>query len=69
VCPGHSTPWRAFCDAYFARTPVQVWVASRGFGGKSFLLSLLGLVEALTLGADTNLLGDRESSPSGCSST
>jgi hypothetical protein len=57
VCPDHSTPWRAFCDAYFARSPVQVWVASRGFGGKSFLLSLLGMVEALTLGADTNILG------------
>lgn len=57
VCPHHSTPWRAFADAYFARSPVAIWKASRGFGGKSFLLSLLGLTEALTLGADTNVLG------------
>lgn len=57
VCPNHSTPWRAFCDAYFARSPVVVWKASRGFGGKSFLLALLGLTEAITLKADVNILG------------
>jgi len=57
VCPGHSTPWKAFADAYFGRFPVIVWWASRGFGGKSFLLSLLSLVEALTLKADVNILG------------
>lgn len=57
VCPNHSTPWRAFCDAYFARYPVTVWEASRGFGGKSFLLSLLALVEACTLKVDVNVLG------------
>lgn len=57
VVPGHSTPWRAFSDAYFARSRVSVWKASRGFGGKSFLLALLGLTEALTLGADVKILG------------
>jgi hypothetical protein len=57
VCPGHSSPWRAFCDAYFARHRVSVWVASRGFGGKSFLLAMLGLVEALTLKGDVTCLG------------
>lgn len=57
VCPGHCSPWEAFRDAYFAKAPVAVWKASRGFGGKSFTLSLLGLVEALTLGADVNVLG------------
>lgn len=57
VCPGHSTPWRAFCDSYFALHPVVVWKASRGFGGKSFLLSLLGKTEAETLKADVNILG------------
>jgi hypothetical protein len=57
VCANHSTPWRAFADAYFARSPVSVWKASRGFGGKSFLLALLGLVEAITLKADVNILG------------
>jgi hypothetical protein len=34
-----------------------VWKASRGFGGKSFMLALLGLTEALTLGCDVNILG------------
>lgn len=57
VCDEHSTPWRAFCDAYFARSPVTVWKASRGFGGKSFLLALLGLTEAVTLKANVNVLG------------
>jgi len=57
VCPNHSTPWRAFCDSYFCRSPVSVWKASRGFGGKSFLLALLGLTEAITLKADVNILG------------
>jgi len=57
VCPEHTTPWRAFCDAYFARSPVTVWEASRGFGGKSYLLALLGLTEAVTLKAGVNVLG------------
>ena len=57
VCPNHSTPWRAFADAYFARSRLAVWKASRGFGGKSFLLALLGLTEAVTLKADVNILG------------
>ena len=57
VCPGHVSPWHAFCDAYFARHRVSVWVASRGLGGKSFLLAMLGLVEALTLKADVTILG------------
>lgn len=57
ICAGHSTPWRAFCDAYFARAPVCVWHGSRGFGGKSFLLAVLGLTEAVTLGASVNVLG------------
>lgn len=52
-----STPWRAFRDAYFCASPVAVWKASRGFGGKSFLLSLLGLMKGLTVGADVNILG------------
>ena len=56
-CATHSTPWDAFHHAYFARSPVCVWLASRGFGGKSFTLALLGLTEALTLRADVNILG------------
>jgi len=57
VCPHHTTPWRAFADAYFAKASVSVWKASRGFGGKSYLLALLGLTEAITLKADVNILG------------
>lgn len=57
MCPNHTTPWRAFADAYFARSPVSVWKASRGFGGKSYLLALLALTEAVTLKADVNVLG------------
>lgn len=57
ICPNHSTPWRAFVDAYFARSPVSVWHGSRGFAGKSFTLALLSMTEAVTLGADVNVLG------------
>src|ERR1035437_934476 len=57
VCPTHTTPWRAFADAYFARSAVSVWKASRGLGGKSFLLSILACTEAATLAADVNILG------------
>jgi hypothetical protein len=58
-CPdkGHRSPWEAFCYAYFAVGPVCIWKASRGFGGKSFQLSLLALTEAVTLRADVKLLG------------
>jgi hypothetical protein len=57
VCPNHSTPFRAFADAYFARFPVAVWKASRGLGGKTYILSLLGHCEADTLSADVTILG------------
>lgn len=57
VCPNHATPWEAFVDAYFAQSDVAIWKASRGLGGKSFLLSVLGLTMATTLKADVNILG------------
>jgi hypothetical protein len=57
VCPGHCSPWQAFCHAYFARSRVAIWKASRGFGGKSMLLALLSLVAAATLKAEVNVLG------------
>lgn len=57
VCENHSTPWRAFCDAYFAKCSTSVWKASRGFGGKTFLLAILALTEALTLKANSTVLG------------
>lgn len=56
-CSWHRSPWEAFVDAYFAQHPVTVWKASRGFGGKSQTLALLGNVEAATLRADINILG------------
>jgi len=57
VCENHVTPFRAFADAYFARSGVAVWKASRGFGGKSYLLALLSHCEASTLGAEVTCLG------------
>lgn len=57
VCAHHEAPFTAFCDAFFARSTVSVWKASRGFGGKSMLLALLGLCEAVFLGAKCNILG------------
>lgn len=57
VCEHHTTPWRAFADAYFAKHPVCVWLGSRGFAGKSFELAALTWVEAVTLKADANVLG------------
>jgi hypothetical protein len=56
-CATHTTPFRAFADSYFARYPVSLWLASRGFGGKSYLLSLLGNTEAEMLAADVTILG------------
>lgn len=57
VCPEHTTPFRAFADSYFARYGVTVWKASRGLGGKSYLLALLGHCEADILAADVTILG------------
>lgn len=57
VCPNHVSPFQIIADAYFARYPVIVVKASRGFAGKSFNLGLLGLVEALTLKCDVNIIG------------
>lgn len=57
VCQGHRAPAEAFCDAYFARSPVSIWKGSRGFGGKSFTLGLLSVTEACTLAADVTVLG------------
>ena len=56
-CPEHVAPAQAFCDAYFNRASVAVWKASRGFGGKSTLLALLALTEAITLQAEVTVLG------------
>jgi hypothetical protein len=66
VCPDHIPPFRAFADAYFGRNSIDpdsgvsslaLWHGSRGLSGKSFMLSLLAVVQAELLGADVNLLG------------
>jgi len=56
VCEHHVAPFKALADAYFARYPIVVVWASRGFGGKSTLLAGLSLMELLA-GADVVLLG------------
>jgi hypothetical protein len=61
VCPDHSSPFDAFADAFFARHPVTVWKASRGFGGKSTLLAVLCGLEASVLGAQVTVLGGSSS--------
>lgn len=57
VCPTHSTPWRAYCDAFFGRAPVMVWKASRGLGGKTQLLASLTKAKAELQIADVSVLG------------
>lgn len=57
VCHDHVAPFDAFADAFFARAPVMIWKASRGFGGKTQLISLLGMSELVALGAFVTILG------------
>lgn len=57
VCLGHVAPFRAFADAFFARYPSMIWKASRGLGGKSRTLAILGLTEATMLGIEVTILG------------
>lgn len=48
VCPGHTAPFDALAEAYFREVPVSIWIASRGFGGKTTMMAGLALVELLT---------------------
>lgn len=57
VCAHHTAPFTALADAYFARHPVTIWKASRGLGGKSRTLAILGLLEASLLGVEVTILG------------
>lgn len=57
VCDGHCAPFTAFADAYFARSPIAIWKASRGLGGKSELLGHLSITEAVTLAGNISVLG------------
>lgn len=56
VCPDHTAPFTAFCEAYFATASTVVWEASRGYGGKSFMLAVLAQTEAVTLGAESSVI-------------
>ena len=57
MCEEHCAPFDAFADAFFAESPISVWKASRGFGGKSLMLATLGYVESTVLSANVNILG------------
>lgn len=57
VCRNHCAPFDAFANAYFAESPVAIWKASRGLGGKSTMLATLCAMEATTLGAQVTILG------------
>lgn len=57
VCADHCAPFTAFADAYFARSPIAIWKASRGLGGKSELLGHLSITEAVTLAGNISVLG------------
>jgi len=45
VCPGHTAPFDALAEAYFAQSANVIWIASRGFGGKTHLMAGLSLME------------------------
>lgn len=57
VCDDHVAPFTAFADAYFARSSAAIWKASRGLGGKSRTLAMLGLTEVALLGCEVTVLG------------
>lgn len=57
VCEDHVAPFTAFAHSYFARDPMVVWEGSRGYAGKSFLLSLLDYVELITLATSVRVVG------------
>lgn len=63
VCEDHCAPFDAFADAFFSTqadveepSTISVWLASRGFGGKTYMLAALSLFEAI-VGMKVNLLG------------
>jgi hypothetical protein len=56
-CRGHTPPFEALAEAYFAVSPVSIWIGSRAFSGKSLTLACLALTEQVTLGAQVSLVG------------
>ena len=57
VCIAHQAPFDAFAHAFFARDPQVLIHGSRGLSGKSVLMSVLGITNAVVWGADCNILG------------
>ena len=55
-CADHTPPMTALWRAYRGLDPFAVWLASRGYGGKSVNLAILSALELLS-GMDVNLLG------------
>ena len=56
-CTRHVAPAQAFCDALRARDQIALWIASRGFGGKTFLLALFAAANAILFETDVIILG------------
>jgi len=57
MCRHHCSPMEAFAEAYFARTRVSIWKASRALAGKSTLLAILSCTESALLQASVSVLG------------
>ena len=57
ACDGHTSPFEALADAFFARAPVSVWKGSRGLAGKTMLMGGLSWAEGALLGAKVMTLG------------
>lgn len=57
VCPEHTPPFEALAEAFFGEKSVTIWIGSRGFGGKTKTLSILGMTEMVALGAFVTILG------------
>ena len=59
-CPHHQAPFDAFATAFFAREPQVLVLGSRGLSGKSQMMSVLGITQAVVLGTETNIVGGSE---------
>jgi len=59
-CPHHQAPFSAFADAFFAREPQVLVKGSRGLSGKSQMMAVLGITQAVILGTEINIVGGSE---------
>lgn len=60
VCLHHQAPFDAFATAFYAREPQVLVKGSRGLSGKTQMMSVLGLTQAVVLGPDVNIVGGSE---------